>query len=278
MVVIRWMYPLSGVPPELSVPPLGVNGIVQKTQVLPIDRAATLLVIDCEVWISEAAIRGRKPTLVGVLDPAGPQQLSNQCLGLGPDDVAACRDMNEAALQEAAIGSVGRIWRTEEVGPTSRGGRLIGLGESLEISRIALVQDRDVLPLAGEGCIKKLTCQVCGTGLVSPQRFSRTHFLALCALSGHRLVPAEVMPPPRISMPDSRRRSRVETQTRPRASTAPSSSLRGPAEAVLPARLLTRAQPRRMGLEERQGAPRGVINPGGVKGPAPGLSQRAGES
>src|SRR5207249_5551545 len=48
----------------------------------------------------------------------------------------------------------------EEVGPTSRGGRFVGLGESLEISWIALILDRDVLPLAGEGRIEKLACQV----------------------------------------------------------------------------------------------------------------------
>lgn len=80
-VVIRWENPLSGVPLELPVPSLGVDGVMEKAQVLPIGGPATLLVIDCEVRISEATISGREPALVGVLDSASMQQLGNQCFG-----------------------------------------------------------------------------------------------------------------------------------------------------------------------------------------------------
>src|ERR671935_2431696 len=33
-----------------------------------------------------------------------------------------------------------------------------------------------------------------------------------------------------------------------------------------------------MGVEARQGAPRGAVSPGGMKGPATGLSQQSGEA
>jgi hypothetical protein len=88
---------LAGVPLELPVPTLAVDGIVEHAQVLPVDAASCRSVVDYEVRPAARSVLIGDLRLEFVVDVAPEELVRNDELGLRPDQLTSLGLADERA-------------------------------------------------------------------------------------------------------------------------------------------------------------------------------------
>ena len=87
----------------LALPSRLIRGVVEQTEMFPVERHAASRVRNREVWVARASIGQGEGLFVGIVDPSCKQLVGDDDFRFGTHQVPAFRPVNKAVLKEANL-------------------------------------------------------------------------------------------------------------------------------------------------------------------------------